>query len=72
MAPPQRSALPAAEVSGGSEHNYEVGMRIRHERFGPGIVRKVEGRGEQTRVTVIFDAGSERKFLVHYAPMRPL
>ena len=47
-------------------------MRIRHERFGNGIVRKVEGKGEQTRVTVIFDAGGERKFLVHYAPMRPL
>jgi DNA helicase-2/ATP-dependent DNA helicase PcrA len=51
---------------------YEVGMRIRHERFGAGIVRKVEGKGAETRVTVIFDAGSERKFLVHYAPMRPL
>ncbi len=51
---------------------YEVGTRIEHERFGKGIVRKVEGKGEQTRVTVIFDAGSERKFLAHYAPMRPL
>ncbi|HEU4929372.1 MAG TPA: UvrD-helicase domain-containing protein [Candidatus Krumholzibacteria bacterium] len=71
-APPQRSALPVAEVSGGADHHYEVGMRIRHERFGNGIVRKVEGRGEQTRVTVIFDAGGERKFLIHYAPMRPL
>jgi len=43
-----------------------------HDRFGKGIVRRVEGRGDQTRVTVIFDAGGERKFLVHYAPMRPL
>jgi DNA helicase-2/ATP-dependent DNA helicase PcrA len=51
---------------------YEIGMRIRHDRFGTGIVRKVEGKGEEMRVTVIFDAGSERKFLVHYAPMRPL
>lgn len=65
----------AATPGGGSSAlipHYEIGMRIRHERFGAGIVRKVEGKGEQTRVTVIFDAGSERKFLAHYAPMRPL
>jgi DNA helicase-2/ATP-dependent DNA helicase PcrA len=51
---------------------YAVGTRVIHDRFGKGIVRKVEGHGEQMRVTVIFDAGGERKFLAHYAPMRPL
>lgn len=64
--------LPPGGPSGAFDHAYEVGMRIRHDRFGAGIVRKVEGKGAETRVTVIFDAGSERKFLVHYAPMRPL
>lgn len=53
-------------------HDYAIGMRIQHERFGRGIVRKVEGKGDQVRVTVIFDVGGERKFLAHYAPMRPL
>jgi len=51
---------------------YMVGMRIRHDAFGAGVVRKVEGAGEQTRVTVIFDTGGERKFLAHFAPMRPI
>ncbi len=51
---------------------YEVGTRVMHDRFGKGIVRRVEGRGEQMRVTVIFDAGGERKFIAQYAPMRPL
>ncbi len=64
---PTRSA-----ASSSNDPTYEIGMRIRHERFGNGIVRKVEGKGDDTRVTVIFDAGGERKFLVHYAPMRPL
>ena len=68
---PARAPSPSAP-SGAVDPTYEVGMRIRHDRFGPGIVRKVEGKGAETRVTVIFDAGSERKFLVHYAPMRPL
>jgi DNA helicase-2/ATP-dependent DNA helicase PcrA len=50
---------------------YAVGMRVVHTDFGKGVVRKVEGSGEELRVTVIFDAGGERKFLAHYAPMRP-
>jgi DNA helicase-2/ATP-dependent DNA helicase PcrA len=62
----------AARAASTPRDSYEIGMRIRHERFGNGIVRKIEGKGDQTRVTVIFDSGGERKFLVYYAPMRPL
>ncbi|MEJ2720193.1 MAG: UvrD-helicase domain-containing protein [bacterium] len=51
---------------------FAVGMKIVHNEFGPGIVRKIEGTGENLRVTVIFDRGGERKFLARYAPMRPL
>ncbi|UCH83571.1 MAG: UvrD-helicase domain-containing protein [Candidatus Latescibacterota bacterium] len=51
---------------------FAVGMKIVHNDFGPGIVRKVEGTGENLRVTVIFDRGGERKFLARYAPMRPM
>jgi DNA helicase-2/ATP-dependent DNA helicase PcrA len=51
---------------------FDVGTRVIHDRFGKGIVRRVEGEGENTRVTVIFDAGGERKFIAQYAPMRPL
>ncbi len=51
---------------------YTVGTRVVHNDFGRGIVRKVEGSGENLRVTVLFDNGGERKFLAHYAPMRPL
>ena len=51
---------------------YAVGMRIVHNEFGKGVVRKVEGQGESLKVTVIFDGGGERKFLAQYAPMRPL
>jgi DNA helicase-2/ATP-dependent DNA helicase PcrA len=54
------------------ERAFEVGTRIVHDNFGRGVVRKIEGHGEQLRVTVIFDSGSERKFLAHFAPMRPI
>jgi DNA helicase-2/ATP-dependent DNA helicase PcrA len=73
-APPEEDAYAQDEpvVTAGKTASYVVGTRVIHDRFGKGIVRRVEGKGDQTRVTVIFDAGGERKFLVHYAPMRPL
>jgi DNA helicase-2/ATP-dependent DNA helicase PcrA len=49
---------------------YRVGVRVVHSDFGRGVVRRVEGSGENLRVTVIFDGGGERKFLAAYAPMR--
>ena len=51
---------------------YTVGMKVHHNDFGRGIVRRVEGAGENLRVTVIFDGGGERKFVACYAPMRPV
>jgi DNA helicase-2/ATP-dependent DNA helicase PcrA len=63
---------PEYESFSQEEHSYEVGMRILHDNFGAGVVRRIEGSGEQLRVTVIFDSGSERKFLAHFAPMRPI
>jgi len=69
---PGESESYSQEVSDVPASPYTVGSRVMHERFGKGIVRKVEGKGEDLRVTVIFDAGGERKFLANYAPMRPL
>jgi DNA helicase-2/ATP-dependent DNA helicase PcrA len=64
---PEYESFSQEDVAG-----YSVGMRIRHDAFGAGVVRRVEGHGEQTRVTVIFDTGGERKFLAQFAPMRPI
>ena len=54
------------------ELSYSVGMQVYHQTYGKGLVRKVEGSGESLRVTVLFDKGSERKFIAMHAPMRPL
>ena len=70
--PAERAPKREFEDYSQEEVGYSVGTRIIHNDFGRGIVRKVEGSGENLRVTVLFDNGSERKFLAHYAPMRPL
>ncbi|MDR7485834.1 MAG: UvrD-helicase domain-containing protein [Armatimonadota bacterium] len=47
---------------------FEVGARVRHEKFGEGQVLEVEGEGEGAIVTVRF-AGTVKRLALRYAPL---
>jgi ATP-dependent DNA helicase UvrD/PcrA len=34
---------------------FRAGERVRHRRFGSGVIRRVEGRGRELKVAVEFD-----------------
>jgi hypothetical protein len=53
-APPPKSARPAPE--------FEVGMDVYHERFGPGLVTAVEPEAGDTKITVDFVEAGVRTF----------
>lgn len=42
------------------------GLAVAHERFGPGEVIKLSGQGPDAKVTIRFEDGQERTFLVVY------
>jgi DNA helicase-2/ATP-dependent DNA helicase PcrA len=44
-----------------------IGMRVRHSKFGPGTIRKLEGRGDNEKVIVWFDSGGPKKLLLRFA-----
>ncbi|HEY5600377.1 MAG TPA: 3'-5' exonuclease, partial [Candidatus Manganitrophaceae bacterium] len=46
---------------------YPVGATVRHPLFGIGKVRKVEGEGEETKVTVAFSTVGIKKLALKYA-----
>ena len=48
------------------------GARIQHRSFGPGTVQGVAGRGGDARVTIEFDSGGRKKFILRYAGLEPL
>jgi hypothetical protein len=50
----------------------EVGMRVRHDRFGEGQVERIEGHGDMMKVTVVFGRHESRKFVARYARLVPL
>src|SRR5262249_42300871 len=45
----------------------KVGSRVRHERYGQGVVLDCEGIGEDAKITVRFPGFGRKKFIAKYA-----
>jgi len=50
----------------------EVGMRVRHNLFGEGIVKEVGGYGEKMKVTINFFTVGNKRLMVKYANLEIL
>jgi len=48
---------------------YRLGTRVRHAKFGYGVVLNTEGSGDKMRVRVRFDSGKTAVLVVSMAPM---
>ena len=44
-----------------------IGMKVRHGKFGVGIVRKIEGEDEGKKVVVWFNSVGPKKLMLHFA-----
>lgn len=51
------------------KHKYPTGSRISHKLYGKGKVENSEGFGTDEKVTIKFDDGSKKKFMVKFAPL---
>ncbi|MBI4040603.1 MAG: UvrD-helicase domain-containing protein [Deltaproteobacteria bacterium] len=51
------------------ESPFYTGMRIRHGEFGAGVICRVEGQQENTKLTIKFKNGVVKKFLAHQTPL---
>ena len=49
-----------------------LGARVRHGKFGEGVVLNVEGNGPQARVQVSFERQGTKWLMVQYANLEPL
>ena len=53
----------------GSNGELTRGSRVRHEQFGEGVILRMEGSGENAKLTVYFDRAGTRKFVAKYAKL---
>ncbi|MBI3650857.1 MAG: UvrD-helicase domain-containing protein [Acidobacteria bacterium] len=62
--PPPRVA--SASDSGAK---FKVGARVRHAKYGQGMVLKVEGVGDEAKLTVSFPGYGQKKFVAKFAAL---
>jgi DNA helicase-2/ATP-dependent DNA helicase PcrA len=49
--------------------NLRVGSRVKHARYGSGVILRAEGTGEDAKLTVSFPGFGQRKFIAKYAQL---
>ncbi len=62
----------APKPSLGTSGRYQLGQRVRHEKFGEGVVLQVEGEGSQERVQVNFATAGMKWLMLSYAKLEVL
>ena len=55
-----------------SGHSYTEGMKVEHDRFGIGIICKLEGKGANKKISVNFTDVGEKTLLVKFAKLNIL
>ena len=63
---------PAAAVTPGEAGPYRLGQRVRHPKFGEGVVLNSEGRGAAARIQVNFQKNGAKWLVLAYARLEPL
>ena len=65
------SATPSSvSTKGGSQ--YTVNMRVKHAKYGQGMILRIEGAGEDAKLTVSFPGFGLKKFIAKYAGLEKL
>jgi DNA helicase-2/ATP-dependent DNA helicase PcrA len=62
---PRRAPSPAKSEPG----EFRVGSRVRHAKYGTGVVLRAEGVGGEAKLTVNFPAYGQKKFVAKYAQL---
>jgi DNA helicase II / ATP-dependent DNA helicase PcrA len=65
------SQIPEDE-HGGGDSSFAVGAKVYHQTFGNGVVRRREGRGEATKVWIMFERGGLKLLVLKFANLRPV
>jgi len=64
---PQPSSPSSVATPTASQHQLQPGKHIEHERFGLGLVEKVDGTGDSMKATVSFKNAGTKQLLLKFA-----
>jgi len=59
----------ASGTGSANDSEFRVGSRVRHSKYGDGVVLRIEGAGEEAKLTVSFPGYGQKKFVAKYAAL---
>jgi DNA helicase-2/ATP-dependent DNA helicase PcrA len=63
-------AAPPVRSTGAERLGLQVGDRVVHDRYGPGVVTQVDGEGSHARAAVNFDEHGTKQLVLAMTPLR--
>ncbi|MDE5907039.1 MAG: hypothetical protein K2G66_05370 [Alistipes sp.] len=64
-----RAATGETAAAGGG---YAVGQRVEHQKFGVGVIRRIEMLAGDQKLVIAFDNAGEKTLLANYAKLTRL
>jgi DNA helicase-2/ATP-dependent DNA helicase PcrA len=61
----------SVEVIPEASEGPRIGARVRHPKFGVGVIRRIEGRGDSQKVIIQFNSIGLKKLLLKFAGLEP-
>jgi len=55
-----------------SDATWKIGMKVKHPQFGEGVIRRIEGKEDRTKLTVYFGPHVVKTLMVQYAQLTPV
>lgn len=55
-----------------SDVKYEVGMEVKHKKFGIGIIENIEPEGDDFKLDIMFDGSGFKRLMAKYTPLEIL
>ena len=49
--------------------DYEVGMTVKHKKFGVGVITKMEPEGEDTKLEINFEKFGFKRLMANFTPL---
>ncbi len=66
------SALPGEPSRTETRNRFRVNQRVRHAKYGQGLIVKVEGEGDEAKLTVNFPGYGHKKLMAKFAGLEKL
>jgi DNA helicase-2/ATP-dependent DNA helicase PcrA len=66
------AATPASSQAPAAEGRFKLGQRVRHAKFGEGVVLNIEGEGAQERAQINFRNVGTKWLMLAYAQLEVL